>query len=93
MESSTVKAPLLFAENIHKKYADINILTDINLSLNHGEIHGLLGVDGAGKTSLVNILSGVTSPDAGRIYLDGKPITLDSSERANALSLPDKISG
>jgi len=87
VESSTVKAPLLFAENIHKKYADINILTDINLSLNHGEIHGLLGVDGAGKTSLVNILSGVTSPDAGRIYLDGKPITLDSSERANALGI------
>lgn len=84
MESSTIKAPLLFAENIDKKYADINILIGINLSLNHGEIHGLLGVDGAGKTSLVNILSGVTSPDAGCIYLDGKPIILDSFERANA---------
>jgi signal transduction histidine kinase len=87
VESPTVKAPLLFAENIHKKYADINILTDINLSLNHGEIHGLLGVDGAGKTSLVNILSGVTSPDAGCIYLDGKPVILDSSEKGNALGI------
>lgn len=87
MESSTVKAPLLFAENIHKKYAEINILTDINLSLNHGEIHGLLGVDGAGKTSLVNILSGVTTPDMGHIHLDGKPVTLDSSEKAYALGI------
>jgi signal transduction histidine kinase len=87
VESSTVKAPLLFAENIHKKHADINILTGINLSVHHGEIHGLLGVDGAGKTSLVHILSGVTSPDTGHIYLDGKSVILHSPEAANALGI------
>lgn len=66
---------ILKAENVYKKFDTNEVLKGVNLSLNEGEIIGLLGVSGSGKTTLFNILSGIYAPDEGRILLNGEDIT------------------
>lgn len=65
----------LTAEKICKSYGKQLVLQDAALSLGDGEIVSLLGVSGAGKTTLFNILSGLLLPDSGRVCLDGQDIT------------------
>lgn len=66
---------LLKAENITKKYGERTIISNINLELNQGEIVSLLGVSGAGKTTLFHVLSGLIEPEEGKVYLNDEDIT------------------
>ncbi len=66
---------LLKAEHITKRYDQRTIIKDINLELNKGELVSLLGVSGAGKTTLFHVLSGLITPDEGQVFLEGKDIT------------------
>lgn len=66
---------ILQAEHISKAYGEKRILQDISIHLKEGELVCLLGVSGVGKTTLFNILSGLTEPDAGRVLLEQKEIT------------------
>ena len=66
---------LLKAEHIAKSYSDKQVLKDISVTLNEGEIVSLLGVSGVGKTTLFNVLSGLVMPDSGTVTLEGEDIT------------------
>lgn len=57
------------------------VLADINLEVERGEFVAIVGFSGAGKTTLVNLLSGLAFPDKGRVTFDGKPITGPGPER------------
>ena len=59
-------------EGLVKKYGAVQALTDFNFTVNKGEIFGLIGPDGAGKTTAFQILAGVMEPTAGRIELLGR---------------------
>ena len=65
----------LKACNVTVSYDGENVIEDINIHLNEGEIVSLIGVSGSGKTTLFNILSGLSVPDSGRVLLDGEDIT------------------
>ncbi len=65
----------LKAEKIAVSYDGENIIEDINIHLNEGEIVSLLGVSGSGKTTLFNVLSGLSVPDEGKVLLDGEDVT------------------
>lgn len=65
----------LKAENITKKYEGEDVISHINLHLHEGEIVSLLGVSGGGKTTLFNVLSGLSQPDEGRVFLADEDIT------------------
>lgn len=65
----------LRAENISKSYGGEKIIENINIRLCEKETAALLGVSGTGKTTLLNVLSGLTQPDCGRVYLSGRDIT------------------
>lgn len=67
--------PVLQAEGIGKSYEGRPILQDVSLSVGEGELVCLLGVSGAGKTTLFNVLSGLERPDAGRVRLKGQDVT------------------
>ena len=63
--------PILTIEGITKRFPGVVALDDVSLTIRRGEIHILLGENGAGKSSLVKILAGVYQPDAGSITFDG----------------------
>lgn len=68
---------LLQAEHVAKAYAGIPALRDGRLSLRAGSVHALCGGNGAGKSTFLSILMGITPRDAGSIVLNGKPVQFD----------------
>ena len=64
-EVETSRNPLLVASGLFKRYAAVQALRDVALSLDPGEIHALVGENGSGKSTLVGIVSGTVSPDSG----------------------------
>jgi rhamnose transport system ATP-binding protein len=62
-------------------------LRNINLTLRAGEIVGLAGLVGAGRTELARVLFGLTPPDAGEILLRGRAVTIESPARAVSLGI------
>lgn len=65
---------LLEIEDLHLAFGGIKVLTDINLSVQRGEIFSIIGPNGAGKTSMINCINMHYRPDRGRIIMDGKEL-------------------
>ncbi len=66
---------LLRAEHITKQYGDKTIIRDISVHLDSGELVSLLGLSGAGKTTLFHVLSGLVTPEEGRVFLEEEDIS------------------
>lgn len=58
--------------NLTKKYADAIALDKVSISIKQGEIYGFIGENGAGKTTMLRILTGLAEPTSGEIFLFGK---------------------
>ncbi len=69
-------------QNIVKKFGDFTANDGINLTVHKGEIHAILGENGAGKSTLMNQLYGMFLPTSGQIFVNGKPMLLDSPKKA-----------
>jgi len=67
---------LLETVDLRKQFGDIHACDGVNFTVNEGELLSLVGSNGAGKTSLVNLISGHLKPDSGRILFEDKDITL-----------------
>jgi nitrate/nitrite transport system ATP-binding protein len=61
--------------------ARTEVLHDINLTVERGEFVAIVGYSGAGKTTLINMVSGLAAPDTGTVTLDGQPITGPGADR------------
>src|SRR5699024_4159780 len=64
-------APLLELKNIYKSYNDVNILNDINLSINKSEIVSIIGPSGCGKSTTLRVINNLVTPDKGAVYYKG----------------------
>jgi branched-chain amino acid transport system ATP-binding protein len=71
--------PILEVQDIHTYYGEAYVLQGLSLHLEQGQILGLLGRNGVGKTTLVNSIIGFTPPRRGRIVFKGADITRNSS--------------
>lgn len=60
---------------ITKRFGDIEVLRDLNLTVNDGELLVLLGPSGSGKTTVLRIIAGLERPTSGSIYIDGRDVT------------------
>jgi simple sugar transport system ATP-binding protein len=69
-------------KNISKKFGDKYANKNVDLTLNKGEILAILGENGSGKTSMVNMIAGIYYPDEGEIFVDGKPVVITSPKDA-----------
>ncbi|MGI8643823.1 MAG: ABC transporter ATP-binding protein [Thermomicrobiales bacterium] len=77
--------PVLQAEAVSLRSGGVARLDSLDLTVRHGEIVGLCGVEGNGQSELVEVLSGLRQPDAGRVLLNGKDVTRDDpNERRRA---------
>ena len=63
--------------NLTKRYKDITAVEDLNLNIKSGELFSLLGINGAGKTTVIKMLSGLTAPTSGAAFIGGYSITSD----------------
>jgi simple sugar transport system ATP-binding protein len=75
-------APVLSMQNVSKSFGPIDVLHDINLHLHAGEVLCLLGDNGAGKSTVIRLLSGVHKPTSGTITMEGKPVDFASPRAA-----------
>jgi len=66
---------LLEVDNVRKSFGGINAIDGVDLLLEEGEILGLIGPNGSGKTTMFNLIVGVFRPDDGKIRFDDKEIT------------------
>jgi len=71
-DAETSSAPLLSARGISKQFGGVEVLTDVDLDLRRGEIHALLGENGAGKSTFAKIVAGVHRPTRGTLTLNGQ---------------------
>ena len=75
-------APVLTLSGISKSFPGVRALSDVSLELYPGEVTALVGENGAGKSTMVKILTGIYQPDAGEIRLDGRTVHFASSDAA-----------
>ncbi|MFL5606473.1 MAG: sugar ABC transporter ATP-binding protein [Gemmatimonadaceae bacterium] len=88
MLTSPPPRPLLLrASNIAKAFAGVQALRDASLELRGGEIHALVGENGAGKSTFIRILTGATQPDAGELALGDERVCDLSPRRARRLGI------
>jgi len=74
--------PILKASNLTKRYGRVVALDRAELDLYPGEVLGLIGDNGAGKSSLIKALSGAVRPDSGTIWLNGEEVSFNSPIQA-----------
>jgi len=79
--------PFLHAENLSKNFDRLPVLKDVSFSIARGEVVGLVGRQGAGKSTLFHLLNGGMSPSSGAIYVDGIPRRLTSRHQAQHLGI------
>lgn len=74
--------PFVRAENLHKHFGGVPALQGVSLDLSPGEVHGLVGANGAGKSTFIKILAGVEQPDAGTLRIDDVEVRLHDPQEA-----------
>jgi branched-chain amino acid transport system ATP-binding protein len=71
MSASTT---ILSVRDVGKNFGGLNALDRVDMDLERGSIHGLIGPNGSGKTTMLNVLSGIYAPSAGSILFEGKEL-------------------
>ena len=73
---------LLSGENITKIFGDFKANDNVNFSISKGEIHALLGENGAGKSTFVKIIYGLLKPDSGNVIWKNQIIEINGPKHA-----------
>lgn len=74
---------------ISKKFDDVIALTDVSGTIREGSVFGLVGTNGAGKSTCLRMISGVLKPDAGEVLVDEKNVYEDAEIRGNLFFISD----
>src|ERR1700688_3582548 len=83
----TADAPMISVRHLAKRYGGVIALDDMNLQVERGAIHAIVGENGAGKSTLMKALAGVVRPDGGGIFLKGRKFAIDSPNAARNLGI------
>lgn len=76
------EVPLIEVRHLTKRYGGVVAMADMNLSVEPGTIHAVVGENGAGKSTLMKVLAGAVHADSGEILLDGNPIAIGTPNTA-----------
>ena len=78
---------ILKLDHIEKSFPGVKALKDITLHVKKGEVRGLVGENGAGKSTMMKVLTGIIPMDSGRITIDGQAVSITSPLHAQTLGL------
>lgn len=81
---------MIEAVHISKRFGSFSVLSDISLRVGPGEIYGLIGYNGVGKTTLMKILSGIYRPDQGRAVIGGQPVYEDPAVKRRCFFMTEE---
>jgi ABC-2 type transport system ATP-binding protein len=81
------REPAIRVQGMEKSYKDLNVLKGVDFEVARGSIFALLGSNGAGKTTMVRILSTLLRPDAGTATVHGFDVTTDAQRVRESISL------
>ena len=84
---SQLRDPVLSVHNVTKTYPGVIALTDVSLDLEPGTVHALVGENGAGKSSLVKVITGALVPDSGRLRIGDREVTHLTPQGAQAMGI------
>ena len=87
MTENTVHEPLLECRGIVKQFNGIQVLKNVDLMVRKGEVHALMGENGAGKSTIIKIITSVYTRDAGEILVEGKPVDIRTRQDARDCSI------
>lgn len=77
-KNEIASTPLYEARNLTKSYGEFKALDGVNFSIHDGEVIGLLGDNGAGKTTMIKTMSGVIQPTSGQVLVNGNPTEINN---------------
>jgi ABC-type sugar transport system ATPase subunit len=86
IEASTGE-PLLKVRGLYKSFGAVQALADVDLDVPAGQVTGLCGDNGAGKSVLIKCIAGIHEPDRGQFYFDGRPVRVHNAHDAAALGI------
>ena len=78
---------VLHVADVHKSFAGLHALSDIDLAVKEGETHAIIGPNGAGKSTLLNVCIGRLRPDSGHVVFDGENLTGKQPHEINQLGV------
>lgn len=81
---AAASAAILALEAVTKEFPGVRALSEVSLSLYPGQVTALIGENGAGKSTVVKVLTGIYQPDGGRILVDGAPVRFANAQAAAA---------
>lgn len=82
---------MIKAENIHKSFDDFIALDNITCNINDGCIYGMVGSNGAGKSTFLRVLSGIYKADTGTAYIDDYPVYENPNAKKNIVFVADEL--
>jgi D-xylose transport system ATP-binding protein len=83
----TQRVPIVEMRNIQVSFGGVRAVAGVTMDLYPGEVVGVVGGNGAGKTTFMRTLSGARPPDAGQIFVNGQPVTIGNPRDAKALGI------
>ena len=78
---------MLLISDLSKTFGGITALKNLNLEVHTGEVVGLIGPNGSGKTTTINLVTGIYTSDTGSVILDGKSITNQAADKITKAGL------
>ena len=86
-DNSVPEGVFLQAKGIYKQFSGVTVLYNVDLDVKYGEVHALMGENGAGKSTIIKIITGVFTKDAGEIYIDGECVEIKNRQDSTALGI------
>ncbi|MGI9364948.1 MAG: ABC transporter ATP-binding protein [Rhizobiaceae bacterium] len=84
---SGIANSVLHIDDVHKSFAGLHALSDVDLDVREGETHAIIGPNGAGKSTLLNVCVGRLKPDRGAVVFDGTVLTGKQPHEINQLGV------
>ncbi|KQT69646.1 MULTISPECIES: sugar ABC transporter ATP-binding protein [unclassified Aureimonas] len=86
-EPSPGGGPILALRGLNKSFGPVHVLRGVDFDLRAGEVHALMGENGAGKSTMIRVMSGAHQPNEGSVELDGQAIRFSGPREAQGLGI------